>query len=68
VRERGVNRRREVVFVVPPLFATLRIVFTMRQFLLCVSQYSATPLPPVLSVSADTANTIFYQSEDGWDY
>ena len=37
VRERGVNRRREVDFVVPPLCATLRSFFTMRQFLLCFS-------------------------------
>ena len=62
VRERGVNRRREVDFVVPPLCATLRSFFTMRQFLLCFSalRNTVTCFPTVLSVSADTANTIFF--------
>ena len=65
VRERGVTRRREVVFVAPPLFATLRSVFTMRQFLLCVSQHSGTPLhlSPQFSLYPLIMQTLFFFTE-----
>lgn len=65
VRERGVNRRREVVFVAPPLCATLRSFFAMRQCLLCVSQHSGTPLhvSPQFSLYPLILQTLFFFAE-----
>jgi hypothetical protein len=65
VRERGVNRRREVVFVAPPLCATLRSFCAMRQCLLCASQHSGTPLhvSPQFSLYPLILQTLFFFAE-----
>jgi len=65
VRERGVNWRREVVFVAPPLCATLRSFCAMRQCLLCASQHSGTPLhvSPQFSLYPLILQTLFFFAE-----